>query len=128
MKRYCAICHEVHDGFCLRKAAYIKQQYLQKARNSAADKFRGTQVWKKKARSILERDYHCCRVCLMAGIVNSRGLSVHHIVAISADYDKRLDDDNLITLCTYHHRQAERGIISARELREIALSDVRLPV
>ena len=68
---------------------------------------------------ILERDYHCCRMCAKAGIINSRELSVHHIVPLAADFDMRLDDDNLITLCRYHHEQAERGVLSARELRRL---------
>ena len=71
------------------------------------------------AAAILERDYHCCRVCAMAGVINSRELSVHHITPIAADYDRRLDEDNLITLCRFHHEQAERGSIKARELRRI---------
>ena len=42
--------------------------------------------------------------------------SVHHITPLTDDFDARLDDDNLISLCAYHHEQAERGEISAEEL------------
>ena len=35
------------------------------------------------------------------------------------DYSKRLDNDNLICLCSYHHRLAEDGIITKDELQEI---------
>ena len=70
----------------------------------------------RKAAEILERDYHCCRVCLSAGIINSNDLSVHHIIPLKDDYDRRLDNDNLITLCRYHHEAAERGHISRQEL------------
>ena len=50
--------------------------------------------------------------------VNS-DLSVHHIVPLKVDYDRRLDNDNLITLCRYHHEAAERGYISRLELANI---------
>lgn len=38
------------------------------------------------------------------------------IVPLKVDYDRRLDNDNLITLCRYHHEAAERGRISRQEL------------
>lgn len=33
--------------------------------------------------------------------------------------NKKLDSDNLITLCRMHHDQAEKGIISKEELYEL---------
>ena len=113
MKRYCTVCRRIHTGRCARPREY------RAARNSQADRFRNTQVWRRMAALILERDYHCCRMCAKAGIINSRELSVHHITPIAADYDRRLDEDNLITLCRFHHEQAERGNIKAQELRRI---------
>ena len=47
---------------------------------------------------------------------NSRELSVHHITPLEEDFSKRLDDDNLITLCPSHHSQADHGIIDRAEL------------
>ena len=40
-------------------------------------------------------------------------------IEIEEDYDKRLDSDNLITLCRYHHEMAEKGNISRKELQTI---------
>ena len=48
---------------------------------------------------------------------NSVGISVHHIIPLAVAWEKRLDDDNLITLCGLHHEMAERGEIKADELR-----------
>lgn len=115
MKHYCTVCHKIHEGKCSRPIRI-------RNRNADADKFRNTQSWKHKAAAILERDFHCCRVCLAAGILTNRDLSVHHIIPLNADFDKRLDDDNLITLCRFHHEQAERGIIPRRELLNLASS------
>ena len=44
---------------------------------------------------------------------------MHHIIPLEEDYNKRLDSDNLITLCRYHHELAEKGEISREELQEI---------
>ena len=113
IKRYCPICGAVHEGKCKRK-------YKSAERNSQADKFRNTQVWKRTAKAILERDFHCCRVCLEAGILTNRGLSVHHITPLIEYYSRRLDEDNLITLCRFCHEKAERGAISRARLFELA--------
>lgn len=112
IKRYCTVCGRIHEGHC--KRIYNDE------RNSEADKFRNTQIWKRTAKAILERDFHCCRVCLQSGILMNRGLSVHHIIPLSEDFDRRLDPDNLITLCRHHHEQAEHGIIPRKKLLELA--------
>ena len=46
-------------------------------------------------------------------------LQAHHIIPIAKDYNKKLDSDNLITLCIIHYEQAEKGIISKEELYEL---------
>lgn len=121
MKRYCSVCHTVHEGRCARPTL------LNRKRNSEADQFRSRKVWRKKANNILKRDKYCCRMCIKAGIINNVGLSVHHIIPLAADFGRRLDDDNLITLCRYHHEQAEKRNISIRELLTLARENVILP-
>ncbi len=110
MKRYCSICHKIHEGRC--KPVFV--------RDSRADRFRNTQAWRRKSAMILNRDYHCCRICFTAGKITTAELSVHHITPLAADYERRLDDDNLITLCRYHHELAERGAIKAALLKKLA--------
>lgn len=122
MKRYCKNCRTIHDGICDNKPHYISRK-----RDSQADLFRNTQRWRKKSAEILERDYHCCRICLKAGIRTNYGLSVHHIIPLAVDFERRLDDDNLITLCEHHHKRAEKSYINKRELLALASADVVLP-
>lgn len=121
MKHYCTVCRKIHEGKCARQIDF------RRTRDSQIDKFRNTQLWRRKSAEIQERDLHCCRVCLKAGLMNSRDLSVHHIIPMSADFDRRLDNGNLITLCRFHHEQAERKRISRRELLHIAESVPTLP-
>jgi predicted HNH restriction endonuclease len=67
-----------------------------------------------------------CQVCIRE-LYNTQtkynfdNIQVHHIVPLNdpEGWDKRLDDDNLIALCPYHHSMAEHGEISRDELFEI---------
>lgn len=90
-----------------------------------AQEFRSSYAWLKKQREIRSRDLNLCRVCLLnlydtKNRFNYKDLSVHHIIPIHNDYSKRLDDDNLITLCRFHHEQAEIGKIPKKLLIEEA--------
>lgn len=113
MKRYCTICHKIHDGRCTppQRANTAKPEFV---------RFRSSAIWQSKREAIRRRDLQCCRVCAELGLIHNKDLSVHHIVPLDVDYEKRLDDDNLITLCTLHHRQADAGRIPAAQLRRLA--------
>ena len=50
---------------------------------------------------------------------NYKNLQVHHIFSIEEDYDKRLDNENLITLCPLHHKMAEQREISLETLLKL---------
>lgn len=115
MKKSCVYCGRVHekDFICPNKPKKVKNK-------TTKDKFRSTIVWQKKRKSIADRDMWLCRVCLEQGYLNSESLQVHHITPLSDDYSLRLEDSNLITLCPFHHEQAERGEISAEHLRDLA--------
>lgn len=80
------------------------------------DKFRWTHAWQRKREEIKERDNHLCQVCIRLlydtrNRYNYSDLEVHHAVPLEEDFDKRLDNDNLITICERHHEMAERNEI-----------------
>lgn len=50
------------------------------------------------------------------GKYETHDLQVHHIVPLSEDFEKRLDESNLITLSRLIHKRAEDGTISREEL------------
>ena len=71
-----------------------------------------------------KRDLYLCAVCMTGkyhtiNTFNYDKLSVHHIIPLAEDYNKRLDERNLITLCSYHHKMAEDGEIPRDELLEL---------
>lgn len=68
---------------------------------------------------IKKRDKYLCQVCLKDNIYAYNNLQVHHIIPIEKDNDKKLDSDNLITLCSYHHKQAEINKISKEQLSNL---------
>lgn len=91
---------------------------------SEADKFRWTKAWQKKRKEIKSRDKFLCQVCIRKLYntikkYNYNDLEVHHIVPIKEDYELRLEDSNLITVCEYHHELAEQGVIPREELLAI---------
>jgi 5-methylcytosine-specific restriction endonuclease McrA len=83
------------------------------------NKFRWSRKWREKRNSIVERDSYLCQVCKENDKYNYNGLEVHHITSLEEDFDRRLDEDNLITLCEEHHEQAECGEISKEYLYKL---------
>lgn len=120
MLKSCKYCGRIHkkDFVCPMKPK------TNKFKTSEADKFRWTKAWQKKRKEIKERDKHLCQVCIRKLYntikkYNYDDLEVHHIIPIKEDYELRLEDTNLITICSYHHELAEKGDIPKDELLAI---------
>ena len=113
IKKVCSYCGRIHDkGYiCSHKPQY----------NGKFDKFRNSGAWQRKREQIYERDLYCCKVCALTFFDKTPDFNIecHHIIPLAEDYNKRLDDDNLITLCHAHHEQAERGALSRDYLRSL---------
>ena len=98
--------------------------YKKKNKDSKVDKFRKTKAWTNKSLEIRQKSKYLCAICMenkyhTINQFNFDKLSVHHIVSLEEDYNKRLDNDNLICLCDYHHKMAEKGDIPREELFEL---------
>ena len=122
----CTHCGGIHKRGqrCASKPAANKQ-------TTYIDRFRWSRAWKNKRAHIADRDKHLCQVCLR-NLYNTQmqynftDLEVHHIERIADAWDKRLEDDNLISLCRYHHELAEKGSIPAKKLKNIILESTPL--
>ena len=115
----CSRCGVVNEDHICPYKSYRKRE-----KDSKADKFRKTKIWTKKSLEIRQRDKNLCIVCInnLYNTIfqyNYNKLEVHHITPINEDYNRRLDNDNLITLCNYHHKLAEEGYIPRDELYEL---------
>lgn len=118
---YCGRVHGINDA-CERKP---KREY--NTRNDKNAAFRRTSRWRRKSIEVMRRDLYLCRYCLACGEITTSSLSVHHIVPLSEDFDRRLDDNNLITLCSACHERAECGDIERAELCDLAGLPPKLP-
>ncbi len=88
------------------------------------DKFRWSRIWQRKREEIKKRDLYLCQICKRKlyntiSQYNTEALSVHHNIPIAEDYNKRLDNDNLITLCSIHHEMGENNEIPREEVQKI---------
>src|SRR5574344_1777253 len=118
MLKTCSVCGGMHEEDKMYKRLYNKKI------DTKAVSFRNSYDWRLKRTQIKVRDMYLCQVCLKEKHdtnfkYNHNHVQIHHIIPIAEYFYKRLDDDNLICLCSYHHRLAEDGIISREELSQI---------
>ena len=120
MLKICSKCGHIHDKkyVCTKRIMYNRKR-------TENDKFRSTKSWTEKSIEIRERDKYLCQACIreLEGTIQKYtydGLEVHHIIPIKEDWDKRLDNYNLITLCKIHHEMAEDGTILREKLKELS--------
>lgn len=71
-------------------------------------KFRSSQQWKNKRAEILLRDNNQCKIC-----GNKCDLQVHHIYSLDNHPEMRLENNNLITLCTSCHHDVHNQIYNS---------------
>lgn len=136
MLRSCKYCGHIHDSkvVCKQKEAAQKQRaikYRGRNKGSKADKFRWTKDWQSKREDIKQRDKCLCQICIrkLYGTVyqyNYNNLSVHHAVSLNEDYSKRLDDDNLLTVCDTHHEMCESGEIPREVVLKIISEQINI--
>ena len=112
--KYCGIVPRDHN--CKNKPT--------KKKDTKASSFRNQRKWKEKSQRVKQRDKFLCQICLQEKYntmkkYNFDSLEVHHIEPISENYDRRLDSTNLVTLCSYHHKMADKGEIPRGELFQI---------
>ena len=78
--------------------------------------FYNSAAWKRKRQKILRRDKFLCVECKRYGRRDSDGMpvaaeTVHHIIPLEIDPTKKLDNDNLQSLCIACHnkKHPEKG-------------------
>lgn len=93
------------------------------------NRFYHSQEWKAARLQVLERDAYRCQVCKRAGRLTVAD-TVHHIIPVKVDSSKRLDLDNLESICRACHNaehkersksaKAKAAIIKAARRRDTA--------
>lgn len=123
----CSYCGGVHpQGYVCPKKPKSAEH-----RNRKVAGFRKTYRWQKKRGQIVRRDFHLCRICNEGsygtfGVPGlDQNLSVHHIEPLEERFDLRLEDENLVTCCSRHHRMADDGDIPRNYLHKLAETSPR---
>lgn len=119
MLRSCPYCGRIHrrDYDCGKRPKRVKVI-------DDMVSFRSSAEWRRKREEIRARDNNLCQLCLREypGTIrrlNYDNLSVHHALPLDVDFERRLDNYNLITTCEYHHKAMERGKIPLQEVLAI---------
>ena len=118
MLKSCSKCGRVHEHNYNCKAIIIKNS------GSLSNKFRNTQAWRNKRKIVHDRDKGLCQICIRdlydtLGRRFNNSIEVHHIEPIVEAYELRLEDSNLISLCIYHHKMADKGEIQRAVLKDM---------
>lgn len=104
MFKACSRCGRVHSySYKCNKGKIYKKNNI--------DKLRSNTIWTNKSIEIREASKYLCSVCLDEGVYNYGNVEVHHIIKLQDRPDLFLDNNNLIALCKYHHKQADEGKI-----------------
>lgn len=114
----CTYCHKIHDVKmkCTAKKGYYREKNSRYEKDKDYIKFIKSKQWHEKSQEIKLLDCYCCLMCKSLGLNSPKYLEVHHIVKYRNDASLKLDNNNLITLCVNHHKQADANKIQAREL------------
>lgn len=86
----------------VKSKKYNSDRYKRDLENESYRLFYMSKAWKSKRKEILRRDNFECVMC-KALCKFTPATDVHHILNLKDNYDKRLDNDNLISLCHHCH-------------------------
>lgn len=119
----CGYCHKIHDNKikCGAKRSYYREKNSRYNKSQDYQDIIKSNRWKKLSALIKSLDNHECLICKACGLISPKVLEVHHIDKVMNNFEKAFDKQNLITLCIFHHKQAEQGTISKQELLELII-------
>lgn len=116
MFKVCARCGKLHNINFVCEAGKQPRRYS----GGTERVLRSSYKWTEKSKEIRERANYLCEVCRAEGILTYDGLEVHHIIKVKDDEDLLLDNNNLICLCTAHHKQADNNELDRNYLQDLA--------
>ena len=107
-------CGELTQGsYCDKHRQEKKKQkqqsnryYDKHLRGERATAFYNSREWRATRTSVLSRDRKRCQHCLIEKKI-TRATMVHHIAELKKDWIKRVDLDNLVSLCDSCHNKID---------------------
>lgn len=98
-------CHELtreKNGYCVEH-----QKEMRSYKADKYDRFYRTKEWLNKRGYIVDRDMHLCIDCLINKEDPVEAKIVHHIEPVKDNWSRRLDNNNLISVCDSCHKKIE---------------------
>lgn len=95
---------------------YNKARHEREKEMNSYRLFYNTREWRLKREEIHRRD-GVCKVC--EALYKFQPIDdIHHIIPISKDYSKRLDNDNLVGVCDKCHKHIHKYGLDSRDKLE----------
>lgn len=95
------------DGYCTKHNPHKTYDQERDRHQGKERAFYKTQAWRNARKNAMIRDDYLCQHCLKQGRYEAAYL-VHHKIEVRTDFEKRLDPENLESLCSschqIHHR------------------------
>lgn len=96
------------DGYCKKHNPSQEYNRTRAKRDPEYLKFYKSKAWIGARKNALIRDDYLCVSCLNTGLYTTAQL-VHHKVEVRDDFEKRLDPENLESLCESCHQKIHRN-------------------
>ena len=116
MYKACSRCGRMHPSTYICNVNKGKRTYV----GGEERKLRSSNKWTEKSKEIREKANYLCEVCRDQGRYTYNDLEVHHITKVKEDSTMLLDNDNLICLCQFHHKEADKGQLTKDYLLRLA--------
>lgn len=96
-------CHRLikSGAYCDKHTQDTNSYYNRQRRRHKENRFYASAEWKGVRQQALKRDCFVCAGC--GGVADT----VHHLVEVRVDWSKRLDIDNLQSVCRSCHNKIE---------------------
>ena len=109
-------CNELtreRNGYCI-----AHQKEVRVYKSDKYDKFYRSKEWLNKRRYIIERDMGLCIDCLISKEEPVDAKIVHHIEPVKDNWNRRLENNNLISVCDSCHKKIEGRYSAGRFEKE----------
>lgn len=101
--KYC----DMHIKEKFKEEKIRNKKYKQSLKDSRENKFYSTDKWIRLRDTIRIKCLGLCLICYFKGRYEDL-YTIHHIEDIKDNWDRRLDNKNLIGLCQHHHIQVHK--------------------
>lgn len=102
-ERYCGDHLVVEEA----QARESNKQYDSKKRDKCSQEFYRSKAWKELRNLAFNRDKGLCQSCLKQEHYRTADV-VHHIIEIKSDWEKRLELNNLESICHKCHNKVHK--------------------